>query len=322
MLRKGDAIKTLSQAIRILRGVLAREREVRVRLSDEIEATIYDRPGLWMNDGELGRLQDEIGAVARAAVPGDLRYGVLLRERLPFENRLIVVGRHLPSGDVVGFNALPWLAVSVGGRTVTVMHMGLLIIHPRYQRRGLQGLLYGVGAFNAYHRTKQRPLWISNVTEVPAVFGAVCDQLRDAHPHYGHDRPPPPEYRALAAAIVADHRHEFGVGPEAGFDRERFVITGSYTGGSDALKKRFADAPRYRVDACNDFCGGRLDYARGDDFLQIGMMDATVITNWLTRRIPSDLRPALARQMKLWEYPAARTGRARSGEREARRGDR
>jgi len=301
---KGAPIKVLAQVVRIFRGVFTTDREVRVRLREDVDAVIYDRPGLWMDDARLARLQDEIQGVARATLPGDLSYGALLRARRPFENRLIVVGRRPATGETVGFNALTWLNVRLGGRTVTGMHMGLLIIHPKHQRQGLQGLLYGLGAFNAYHRAKDRPLWISNVTEVPAVFGAICDQLCDAHPHYARRDPPPPEYRALAAAIADQHRHEFGVGPEAVFDEQRFVLTGSYAGGSDALKKTFDQAARYRIDACNDFCSAQLDYGRGDDFLQIGKMDITVITNWLTRRIPGPLRPALARQMKLWTYPA------------------
>jgi hypothetical protein len=106
---------------------------------------------------------------------------------------------------------------------------------------------------------------------------------------------------------MSRHRHEFGVGPEASFDDRRFAIQGSYTGGSDALKKTFASAPKYRVEACNEFCRRELDYNRGDDLLQIGQMDGTVISNWLTRRLPSELRPAAARRMNLWSYPT-RTG--------------
>jgi hypothetical protein len=296
--------KVIARMARILRAVFNSEREVRVRLNERLEATIYDRPGLWMDDAALAHLQDEIGAVAQAAVPGALAYGVFLRERRPFENRLIVVGRDLHTGRAAGFNALPWLNVRLGRRTVTVMHFGLLIIHPDHQRQGLQGLLYGLGAFNAYHRVRDRPLYVSNVTEVPAVFGATCDQLVEAWPHYRQPGPPPPLYRELAGAIFAQHRHEFGVGGDARFDADRFVIQGSYTGGSDALKKTFASAPPYRDAACNEFCRAQLDYGRGDDFLQIGKMDITVITNWLTRRIPAELRPKLARQMKLWTYPA------------------
>jgi hypothetical protein len=298
-------IKVIAQMARIFRAVLTREREVKVRLGPSLEATIYDRPGLWMDDHALAKLQDEIAAVARAAVPAPLAYGVFLRERGPFENRLIVVGRDLGTGRAVGFNAMPWLKVRLAGRAIMVMHFGLLIIDPAYQRRGLQGLLYGLGAFNAYHRVRERPLFVSNVTEVPAVFGAVCDQLVEPYPDYRTSGPPPPLYREIAAAIFSQHRREFGVGAEAGFDGERFVITGSYTGGSAGLKKTFESAPPYRDDACNEYCRAQLDYARGDDFLQVGKMDVTVITNWMTRRIPAEFRPQLARQMKLWTYPAA-----------------
>jgi hypothetical protein len=303
------AIKLLAQMARaamvVARGVLSREREVRVRLTATLEATIYDRPGLWMDDERLAALQSEIAAVARAALPGPLNYGVFLRDRRPFENRLIVMGRVRDGGGAAGFNALPWLDVRLGDRTLPVMHFGLLVIHPRHQRKGLQGLLYGLGAFNAYHRTRQRPFYISNVTEVPAVFGAICDQTVAPYPSYTSSDPPPALYREIARAILDQHRHEFGVGPEATFDAERFVIQGSYTGGSEGLKRRFDDLPGYRVDACNQFCRAQLDYQRGDDFLQIARMDHTVISNWLTRRIPGEFRPRLARQMKLWTYPAA-----------------
>jgi hypothetical protein len=308
-----STIKVFAQILRMSRAVLARDRRVEVRLRRDIDAVIYDRPGLWMDDDALARLRDDVRAVASAAVPGSLDYGVLKAERAPYENRLVVVARHRETGEVAGFNALPWLDLRLGARRVTVMHFGLLIIHPRYQRQGLQGLLYGLGAFSAYHRVKERPLWISNVTEVPAVFGAVCDQVQSPYPDYRARTAPTPEHRAVAAAIMAHHRHEFGVGPEAGFDEDRFVITGSYTGGSDALKKTFESAPAYREPACNAFCRAELDYGRGDDFLQIGQLDATVITNWITRRIPADLRPALARRMKVWSYPAASAARTVEG---------
>lgn len=281
---------------------------MRVRLTEEVTATIYNRPGEWMADAPLARLREEVRGVAKAAIPGDLTYGVFLPDRRPYETRLIVVGRHEPSGDVVGFNAMPRLDVEVQGRRIEVMHLGLLVIHPRYQRRGYQGLLYGLGAFSLYHRLRDRPVWISNVTEVPAVFGAVADRFLEVYPSYAEQRPPPPLHREIARQIMTHHRHEFGVGPEAGFDEERFVIQGSYTGGSDALKKRFEDAPRHRKDAANEFCRRHLDYSRGDDFLQLGQFDTKVMVNWVQSRLPAPLRMQAARQMKLWTYPGARGG--------------
>lgn len=287
-----------------------------MQLTAEVSATIYNRPGEWMSNAQLARLREEVRGVAKAAIPGDLTYGVFRPERRPYETRLIVIGRHEPTGDIVGFNAMPRLDLTVGRRRIEVMHLGLLVIHPNYQRRGFQGLLYGLGAFSLYHRLRERPVWISNVTEVPAVLGAVSDRFLGVYPHYAHPaKEPPPLHREIARQIMAHHRHEFGVGPEAAFDEERFVIQGSYTGGSDALKKSFDDAPPYRIQAANQFCREQLDYSRGDDFLQVGQFDTTVIGNWVTSRFPAPLRPQAARAMKLWTYPGSRDVRAASGTR-------
>jgi hypothetical protein len=109
-------------------------------------------------------------------------------------------------------------------------------------------------------------------------------------------------HRKVALAIMERHRHEFGTGAGARFDADRFVIMGSYDGGSDALKKTFDDAPKHRNPAVNAFCQTTLDYGRGDDFLQVGLLDGSVMSRWLEQRIPGPLRPAAAREMKLWRY--------------------
>jgi hypothetical protein len=305
--RREGAIALVGQIFRLVRGALSTRPVVKVRLTRDVEATVYDKPGLWMDDAELDGLRAELTAVAAAAIPGELTYGVFRAERRPYENRLIVVGRHLGRGEAVGFNAMPELVVSTPEGPVRVLHLGLLVIHPGYQRQGFQGLLYGLGAFSAMHRIPERPVWMSNVTEVPAVFGAVSDHFLDPYPSYRHAGPPPPRHRAVALAIMKDHSHEFGVGKDAGFDAERFVIQGSYTGGSDALKKTFESAPKHRDEAVNAFCRAQLDYGRGDDFLQIAQLDGEVIANWLALRVPEELRPQAARRMKLWTYPGPRS---------------
>lgn len=292
----------ISQFLRVLSGGFSGERMVRVRLTDTLEASVYDRPGRWMSDRDLAALQAELRGVGEASALGDLNYGVFLRDRRPFANRVVVVGRDRKTGAVTGFNAMPQLEIEIDGRPVTVLHLGLLVIHPQFRRRGLQGLLYVLGAFYAYRRIAERPAWISNVTEVPAVFGAVADQLRDPYPHHDRRTRPSDMHRKVALAIMQHHRHEFGTGPGARFDPDRFVIEGSYDGGSDALKKTFAGAAKHRKPTVNDFCQNQLDYQRGDDFLQIGLLDGTVMSRWLEQRVPAHLRPTTAREMKLWRY--------------------
>jgi hypothetical protein len=90
----------------------------------------------------------------------------------------------------------------------------------------------------------------------------------------------------LARAIMRSHRAAFGVGDEAEFDEVRQIIGNAYTGGSDELKKRFEDAPKYRVEAANEVCRRELDYARGDDFLQIGRCTLAAALQFLRMKLP------------------------------------
>ena len=81
------------------------------------------------------------------------------------------------------------------------------------------------------------------------------------------------------------HRPAFGVGDDASFDSERFVIRNSYTGGSDHLKKPFGEAAKHRNPIYNDCCRADLDYARGDDFLQIGQLTLGSIGGYYLRTL-------------------------------------
>jgi hypothetical protein len=143
-----------------------------------------------------------------------------------------------------------------------------------------------------FARDGLRPKWISNVTQVPAVFGMVCETFSDVFP-----APTPTRqsfaHLQLARGIMRDHRHVFGVGDEAGFDEGRFVISNAYTGGSDALKKTFEAASKHRDEQYNAFCVRELDYARGDDVLQIGRIDLAGARRYVTREVPTGSLPAL-----------------------------
>ncbi len=96
---------------------------------------------------------------------------------------------------------------------------------------------------------------------------------------------------------MARHRHVFGVGPAAGFDEERFVITDSYTGGSDHLKKPFADATPHRQAVFNEACRRGLDYERGNDFLQIGQVNLQATQGYLLKEVPKDSLAGVAVQL-------------------------
>ena len=62
-----STIKVFAQLLRMSRAVLARDRRVEVRLRGDIDAVIYDRPGLWMDDDALASLREDVRSVARAS---------------------------------------------------------------------------------------------------------------------------------------------------------------------------------------------------------------------------------------------------------------
>jgi hypothetical protein len=140
---------------------------------------------------------------------------------------------------------------------------------------------------------------------VPAVFGMVGETFDSVFPTPANPDAPSFEHRILARQIMARHRHVFGVGAEAAFDERRFVIEDSYTGGSDDLKKTFAEAPKHRIEAYNEMCARELDYGRGDDFLQIGQLNMEAARRYLSRVVKPMSAPWLIGRLVLFAVQSA-----------------
>jgi len=270
------------------------ELDLRFNSSSDIRTRIVDRPGEWMAAAELARLVEDIRTVARASLPGgDLEYGVLGGDPERLKASVITVLYDRKSGRPIAFNALAWLPVALRGQPVNVLHLGLVMIDPNQRSKGLSWILYGLTCFALFLRQGMRPLWISSVTQVPSVFGIVVENFSDVYPGR-KDARATFEHTLLARQIMAMHRSAFGVGPEAEFDEARFVITNSYTGGSDDLKKRFEDAPKHRDPAFNEVMQRELNYDRGDDFLQIGQVNMKAAQSYASDIVPKASLPGVA----------------------------
>ena len=241
------------------------------RTRDGARVRIVERPGRWMAADELAALVTDLRTVIRTSLPAEaLEYGVATGDPERLGAAIVTLVYAADDGRPVAFNALSVMDCELRGQPVEVLHLGLVMIDPGYRSRGLSAVLYGLTSFLVFARRQMRPLWISNVTQVPSIVGMVAESFAHVFPTPDLAARRSWDHLSLARQIARRHRHVFGVGPEAGFDEERFVLTDAYTGGSDNLKKRFEDAPRHRTEQFNEFCARELDYARGDDFLQLG----------------------------------------------------
>ncbi|WP_257169853.1 hypothetical protein [Bradyrhizobium sp. SRS-191] len=268
--------------------------DLSLRTHADLRTRIVESPGTTLDDAALAALVADLRIIAGKTLPaGDLTYGIFSGQREALARAIITLVSDASTGRPIAFNALAVMQVARAGETQEVVHLGLVMVDPDARGQGLSGVLYGLTTLLLFIRDGLRPKWISNVTQVPAVAGMVCETFSDVYPS------PQPEARQsfahleLARGIMRAHRAVFGVGDEAGFDEARFVITDAYTGGSDALKKTFEAAPKHRDDIYNGFCARELDYARGDDLLQLGRIDLAAARRYLLREIPSGSLPAL-----------------------------
>jgi len=268
--------------------------DLTLRTHEGLTTRIVESPGTVLGEDELERLVAQLRVVAGKTLPaGDLSYGIFSGERERLARAIVSVISEEASGRPVAFNALSVMPVELDGLPADITHLGLVMVDPDVQGQGLSWVLYGLTTLVLFIRGGLRPKWISNVTQVPAVCGMVCETFSDVFPSPQAGPRASFAHLQLARDIIGRHRAVFGVGEEAGFDEARFVITAAYTGGSDALKKSFDVAPKHRDEQYNAFCSRELDYARGDDLLQIGRIDLAAARRYLLSEVPTGSLPGL-----------------------------
>jgi GNAT superfamily N-acetyltransferase len=293
--RAALAIERISGLGTVWIGALRQRRlDLSFRAADGIRIRIVERPAEWMSQAAIQGIVDDIRVVAARTLPaGSLDYGIFKADGQQLSRAILTILYEEASGRPIAFNALAVLDVAMHGRPTHVIHLGLVMVDPDIRGQGLSWILYGLTCLILFVRNQFRPLWLSNVTQAPAVVGMVSETFSDVFPS-----PDPAirrsfEHLLLARQIMARHRAAFGVGEEAGFDEERFVIRNAYTGGSDHLKKTFAVAAKHRHEEFNEFCARGLDYSRGDDFLQIGRIDLPASRRYLLHSVPRRSLPGL-----------------------------
>ena len=253
-----------------------------------LKGWVIERPGLQLAPDVLARLLSDMRAIAKTTLDDtSLEYGVFSETSGALERSIITVIYDEKESRPVAFNAMPVIDLEIQGKAVEVVHLGLVMIDPNTRGKGLSSLLYGYACAMLMIRKQFQPIWVSSVTQVPAVFGLVSELYSNTFPSGKEGARRSFMQLQLARRIMQDHRAVFGVGAEAGFDEETFIITNAYTGGSDNLKKSFADAPKHRRDLYNDLCEDQLDYDRGDDFLQIGRLDMAALRHYIFRTLPA-----------------------------------
>jgi hypothetical protein len=261
--------------------------DIKLATSTEFETHIVERPGVWMQEDQREAVRKDLVEIAsRTLDRRSLTYGIFREDGRGLDNCVITIVRNKKTGNPVAFNALALIDVELGKGTTRVLHLGLVMVDPDVRSQGLSWILYGLTCTLFFLRNQLRPIWISNVTQVPAIVGMVAETFSEVFPHPGKNQRRSIKHLLLGREIMKSHRHVFGVGEEAGFDQDRFVVTNAYTGGSDSLKKTYDQAQKHRDEIYNAFCEDKLDYKRGDDVLQLGQINLNTSKDYLLKSVP------------------------------------
>lgn len=280
-LRGGDKMKHWFQSFH------QKYLDISIKTSNDHITRIVERPGLWMTQDELDDLSGNLKTIASNTLPeGSLNYGVFSAKRQSLNNSIITLICTKKDNKPIAFNALAIMELDINGKQVDVIHLGLVMIDPNEQSKGLSWVLYGLTCCIMFFRQQFRPLIVSNVSQVPAIIGMVSETFNNVFPQPDIASERNFSKILMARKIMQEHRHVFGVGQDAMFNENKFIIQNAYTGGSEDLKKAYQKATKHRDEKYNIYCEELLDYERGDDFLQLGQMDIYSTKRYLTRNVP------------------------------------
>jgi hypothetical protein len=260
---------------------------------DEARLRIVERPGRWMRQQRLDALVADMRAVVSTRVPQGLNYGVVTGDKDRLDNAIVSLLYDSRTRKPIAFNAFSLLDVELHAQRADVLHLGLIMVDPQYQDLGYTWVIVGLPCLLVYVRNGFQTVWVTSVSQVPAIVGKVAEAFSEVFPSPFAPARRSFQHLSVARQLMERHRSAFGVGEDASFIPEDFVICNSYTGGSENLKKRFEDTAQHRDPRVNEFCRTRLDYMRGDDCLQVAVINFACVKEYLLRGVPRDSLPRL-----------------------------
>lgn len=280
------AAKTIYQ---ILQAILFKSDNFHstVDLGGNLFFKIWERPGKWCSDDEINQIIKDVHFIAKEGQQGkDIpEYGVLEGNKEDLRNRVLTIAYEKKSKRPIGFAAQVYFDIEIGDSEITVLHIGLVYVIPEYQKKSLTRILSILPSILLLLKNGFRPLWISNVSQVPVAIGIVGSNYQNVFPNPLKKTKQTLLHRSIGIEILKYHRKAFGTGEDAIYDPDKQIIYNSYTGGSENLKKTFEECPKYRNEVVNSYCKDNLNYERGDDVLQLGLLSQQVIQNFLKGKV-------------------------------------
>ncbi len=232
----------------------------------EYKCEYIERPGLTYSNRRLEKLVEELKSTASTCFETLPDYQVMRGTREELSDKIITVAWR-EDERAAGFCSTVLLPVPGVGN---VLHLGLTCVRPKDRGNRLTHLLTSkaVIGYLLRHRLMGR-LWVSNCACVLSSLGNVALHFDAVYPSPFFQKPPSRKHVKVAQTIDALYRDKMYVMPEAELDDHAFVFRSSVK--ETVFQKSESDKRfHHRTQNVNDYYCNLLDFANGDEALQVG----------------------------------------------------
>ena len=241
---------------------------------------LHVRPANELGRARLAALVTDLRAVAATCFETLPNYQCISGRDDVLARNVIAVARR-EDGIAAGFCSALLIPVDGVG---DVLHLGLTCVRPDDRGAGLTHELTSkvLLGYLSQHRPFER-VWVSNVACVLSSLGNVAVHFDDVYPAPWTAGPSVTHSR-IAATISAHHRDDIYIRGDAAFDTNAFVFRGSNQPGNMFCKTEDDARFHHREQALNSYYADRMNFAAGDEVLQIGHVSLRRLLGYGVRR--------------------------------------
>lgn len=248
---------------------------INFKFNKDYEFAYFWQPTKWMTGEELLSLHKMIQQINTEGPK--LNYGILSPTAAfdfitDFYNRSIICviykNRH-PVGFFYNYY------VDENFKPYPIIHSGLVVIN---KNDGLSLIAYSYMLFYQIMWLKKGVHFLTNISHIPSIVGYFSDGPSKVWPHYSKKSRAPRYYKEVFNKLINQYVYNFFPdSKDIKVDRRRFVLEGYAEKEEMSFEKDIRKLAPYKKMNVNYFCQYWLNYDRGDDLVQVGLLDGILI---------------------------------------------
>jgi hypothetical protein len=244
-----------------------------IKIYEGYKLTFMLQPGNWMNDEDLSSLKRDLDGVNQEGGL-NLAYGVFVPGISLADVRIFCAKANIcvirDEKGLVGF----FYHVILQEKPFCVIHGGLLVIN---RNKGVDLLLGPYHHMALLQWKKYKNYYFTNISNNPAAIGHFSNGFSHVWPSHKSNliRPPSKDYVVVLNLLYRHYIQQYFPNEGMKLDPKRFVLT--YQLKDMGFEGDMRKLSRYPEIESNVFCMFWIDYSKGEDLVQVGVVDLKCI---------------------------------------------